>query len=200
VEKTTHSLHRIGNFEDLKGDYVVLACLAKNINRETQEGRKGLARIAHILAQNKPVRIIPEFAWKISPVVTAVYDNIETVKKIIKILKQEDIGISIVVSGLISEIKQVLEDINLNIHTIHFSLGTFGKKELLPHKKILEISTMCGHHCISPQFIKYYYRLIKKEKITVEKAAEKLAKPCVCGIFNITRAVSILNELTNLDL
>jgi hypothetical protein len=197
VKKITHSLHRKGNIESLKKDYVILACLAKNFNRETPDGRKRLIKIAQILNQNKPVDIIPEYAWNVSPVVTAVYDNIETVKKIMKILKEKDLGISIVVSGLVSEISQALKDIGLNMHTIHFSLGTFGKKELLPDKKVLELTTMCGHHCISAQSIIYYSKLIKKEKITVENAARKLAKPCVCGIFNITRAVSLLNELIN---
>ncbi|MEE9376828.1 MAG: hypothetical protein V3V33_02195 [Candidatus Lokiarchaeia archaeon] len=131
--------------------------------------------------------------------ITAVYDNIETVKKIIKILKEEDIGISIVVSGLVSEIKQAVEEVGLNIHTVHFSLGIFGKKELLPSKKVLEVTTTCGHHCISPQSIKHYSKLVKNEKITVEKAAEKLAEPCICGIFNISKAISILNELNEVN-
>lgn len=131
--------------------------------------------------------------------ITAVYDNIETVKEIIKILKEEDIGISIVVSGLVSEIKQTVEEVGLNIHTVHLSLGIFGKKELLPSKKVLEVTTTCGHHCISPQSIKHYSKLVKNEKITVEKAAEKLAEPCMCGIFNISKAISILNELNEVD-
>ncbi|MFX0003241.1 MAG: hypothetical protein ACFE9C_04210 [Candidatus Hodarchaeota archaeon] len=184
----------------MKKDYVVLACLAKNINRETIEGRNGLIQIANILSQNNPISMIPEFTWEISPVVTAVYDNIEIVKQVVKNLKEENLGISVVISGIISEIKKVVEDIGLNIHTIHFSLGIFGKKELLPNKKVLEITTMCGHHCISPQSIKHYCELIKQEKITVEKAAEKLAEPCVCGIFNITRAIVILKELINSEL
>jgi len=116
-----------------------------------------------------------------------------------KTLKEENIGISIVVSGLVSEIKQTVEEVGLNIHTVHFSLGTFGKNELLPSKKVLEVTTTCGHHCISPQSIKHYSKLIKNEKITVEKAAEKLAEPCICGIFNTSKAISILNELNEVD-
>jgi len=55
---------------------------------------------------------------------------------------------------------------------------------------------MCGHHCISPQSVENYVNLIKKGKISVERAAEKLAKPCVCGIFNPKRAERILKKLT----
>lgn len=72
----------------------------------------------------------------------------------------------------------------------------FGKKNLLPDDKILEITSMCGHHCVSPQSVKHYIDLINKDKISIEKAAQKLAKPCICGIFNTKRATEILKDLT----
>ena len=110
--------------------------------------------------------------------------------------KKEDSGISIVISGLISEIQRAIEEVGLSMHTVHFSLGTFGKKELLPTEKVLEITTSCGHHCISAQSVEHYVDLIKKGKISIERAAEKLAKPCVCGISNTKRYVEILKELS----
>ncbi|MFX0025108.1 MAG: hypothetical protein ACFE8M_01745 [Candidatus Hermodarchaeota archaeon] len=155
-----------------------------------------MIKIAEIFKQNNPVNIIPEFTWKISPVITAVYDNIHSVKDVIQNLKKAELGISIVISGLISEIKKLLDDMGLNMHTIHLSLGIFGKKELLPpEQKVLEITTMCGHHCISTQSVKYYIDLIREGKISIEKAAQNLAKPCICGIFNTSRAIEVLNEL-----
>jgi hypothetical protein len=36
---------------------------------------------------------------------------------------------------------------------------------------------------------------VKKKKITVEKAAVELAKPCLCGIFNPHRAAILLRKL-----
>lgn len=193
--KLTHSLHRQGKVEDLKGDYIILAMLAAGINDEYPDSRLKLLRVGEILSKYNPVNIIARVAWKISPVITATYSNIKTVKKVLKDLKKEDLGISIVVSGLSSEIKKILREIGLNVHTIHISLGIFGKKELLPTEKILEITTMCGHHCISPQSVEYYVNLIKQGKISVEKAAKKLSKPCVCGIFNTSRAIDILTTL-----
>jgi len=192
----THSLHRIGAVNDLKGDYIVLACLAKGINRESPEARQSMIKIAQILKEHDPLNIIPEFTWKISPVITAVFKDINIVKKVILALKNEDLGISIVISGLISEVQAALNEIGLRMHTVHLSLGTFGKKELLPNEQeILEITTMCGHHCISPQSVLHLLDQIKKGKTTAEKAAKKLAKPCVCGIFNTERATSLLNKL-----
>jgi hypothetical protein len=39
---------------------------------------------------------------------------------------------------------------------------------------------------------------IKKKRITVEKAAVELAKPCLCGIFNRHRAARLLQKMAAL--
>lgn len=192
----THTLHRKGIEKDLKEDYVVLAMFAAGINDNYDDSRQKIIRIGEIMNEHKPVNIMSERGWRVSATITAAYDDIESVKNVILQLKKEDLGISIVVSGLISEIKNVLLEVGLNIHTVHFSLGnTFGRRDLLPKEKILEITTMCGHHTVSPQSITHYIELVKQGKLTVEKAAKKLTKPCVCGIFNTSRAVQILNTL-----
>ena len=191
----THSLHRRGKKADLREDYVILAMLAKDFNEKFFDSRQRLIRVGEILNEYRPINIMKKELWKVSPVVTATYSDIKTVKRLIKTLKQEDLGISIVVSGLLDEIQKMASKIKINLHTVHFSLGVFGKKELLPHDEILEITTMCGHHCISPQSVEYYVKLIRNRKISVQKAAKKLKKPCVCGIFNTSRAVHILNRI-----
>ena len=191
----THSLHRKGIKEDLKKDYVILAMLAAGVNDNYDDSRQKLIRIGEILKEHNPVNIMPEVGWRTSPTVTATFADINTVKRIIRILKKEDLDVSIVISGLISEIENAVKDTDLDMHTIHFSLGIFGKKELLPKEKILEITTMCGHHTVSPQSIAHYVKLIKQGKITVEKAAKKITRPCVCGIFNTSRAIQILKSL-----
>jgi len=195
VISITHSLHRKGNIDDLKQDYVILAMLSRNINDKYPDSRERLIKVGNILKEHSPVNMMSENLWTISPVITAVYDNIHSIKKILKKLKEEDLGISIVVSGLISEIQSVAKEVGLKLHTAHLSLGIFGNKENLPDDKILSITTMCGHHCISPKSIADYVQKIKEKKITIDKAAEKLAKPCVCGIFNINRAKNLLKSL-----
>ncbi len=192
----THSLHRIGTESDLKEDYVILAMVARGYNDTNPEAREKLIKIGEILEQHNPTNMIIKPAWKVSTVIQGVFENKKDVKDVLKALKKENLGVSIVVSGLISEITPVLKDIDLKPHTIHLSLGIFGKKEKLPSEEILELTTMCGRHCISPQSVENYVNLIKKGKISVEKATEKLAKPCVCGIFNPKRATMILRKLT----
>jgi len=191
----THTLHRIGIEKDLKRDYVILAMLAAGVNDNYDDSRAKMIKIGEILNEHNPINIMSEIGWKTSPTITAAYGDIETVKKIIQILKEEDLGISIVISGLISEIEKVLKEVGLDVHTVHFSLSFHGKKELLPQKKILEITTMCGHHTVSPQSITHYVDLIKRGKTTVEKAANKLTRPCVCGIINTSRIIEILATL-----
>jgi hypothetical protein len=191
----THSLHRIGRESDLKEDYVILAMVARGLNDTNPEAREKLIKIGEILEQHNPTNMIIKPAWKVSTVIQGTFENKKDVKDVLKVLKKEDLGVSIVVSGLISEITQVLKDIDLKPHTIHLSLGVFGKKERLPSEEILELTTMCGHHCISPQSVENYVNLIKRGNLSVEKAAEKLAKPCVCGIFNPKRATMILKKL-----
>jgi len=181
--------------ESLRKDIVLLSCLAKDYNREDPKAREKIIKIAEIFNRNNPVNIIQKFTWSVSPVITAVYDDIDNVKMIINALKKENLGISIVISGLISEIKELLRESELKMHTVHLSLGVFGNKDLLPKDpEILEITTMCGHHCISPQSVEYYLKLVEEGKISIEKAAQRLAKPCICGIFNFSRAIEILNK------
>jgi hypothetical protein len=54
---------------------------------------------------------------------------------------------------------------------------------------------MCGHGLVSGRLVKKMVEDIKKNKITVEKAAIELAKPCLCGIFNPDRAAKLLKKL-----
>lgn len=191
----THSLHRKGTIENLNSDYVIIAMLAAGYNDKIPSIKKNHFRVGEILEKHGPVNILRKAGWGISSVIQACFDDIEKVKNILIELKKEELGISIVVSGLVSEIKKITTEIGLTMHTIHFSLGEFGKKSELPLEKVLEITTMCGHHCVSSQSVEYYIENIKKGKITIEKAAENLTKPCVCGIFNTKRAMNILKSI-----
>ena len=196
----THSLHRKGKRSDLENDYIILAMLAANFNDKYEDSRRKLIEIGAILKKYNPNNIMSEAAWKMSPTITAAFTDIETVKKIILELKEKDFGISIVISGLIFEIEAIVSEIGLKPHTVHLSLGTFGKKELLPSEDTLEITTMCGHHCISPTSVSTLARQIALKKISIDKVIKKLSKPCVCGIFNTSRAVKILNTMVKREL
>jgi hypothetical protein len=197
LKKMTHSLHRRGTINDLKQDYVIIAMLATGVNDKTvyPDAKERQLRVGEIMKNNNPTNLLSEAGWKLSSVVQGCYSDINDIRNVLKTLKEEDLGISVVVSGLISEITDLCQEIGLNMHTVNLSLGEFGNKSKLPSDKILEITTMCGHHCISSQSVEHYVEQIKKGKISLEKAAEKLTSPCVCGIFNTNRAKQVLKEL-----
>jgi hypothetical protein len=54
---------------------------------------------------------------------------------------------------------------------------------------------MCGHGMVSVNLILKMVEKVKKRKVTAEKAAEQLFKPCMCGIFNPHRAAKLLTRL-----
>jgi hypothetical protein len=125
---------------------------------------------------------------------SAVYTSYEDVKNVIKGLKKADLGISVVVTGILDHVHKACKCSGLEPHTVNLSAGTFGNLELLPEDKILEITTMCGHHMISPFLVKYLIEEIKKERLTYEEASVELAKQCTCNFFNVDRGIKLMKE------
>ncbi len=74
--------------------------------------------------------------------------------------------------------------VSLKPHSINVSLGVWGKKELLPEESVLEMTTLCGHHMVSPKIVWTLAEIVVKGMMTPDKAAVRLARLCPCGIFN----------------
>ncbi len=200
----THTLHRQGTRESLSRDYPLVSVAAHGIN-EKGAGPK-LGRFLEICWKHGPVNlgdmkqgsIFTYDAEQIyknvsdTTIVECVFDDINKVEAVLRELKEEDIGMPVVVSGLLDETRKVCQKVGLEVHTVAQSLGVWGKTSLLPRKEVLEITTMCGHGMVSAGIVEKMIEDIKKGKISPEKAAKKLAKPCECGIFNPTRAAELL--------
>ncbi|MHA1578788.1 MAG: hypothetical protein ACTSUQ_04040 [Candidatus Freyarchaeota archaeon] len=193
----THTLHRLGSLDSLRNDFVVVAIYAHGINDGLPDSREKMLRIAEILKSQEPVNMIDEFLWNLTPAIQAVYDDREKLKEALRLLKKENLGISVTVSGLISEVRRVAEELGLKLHTVNLSLGVFGNKRLLPTEEILEITSMCGHHCVSPNLVRRLISDVKKGRLTPEEAAEQLSKPCVCGVFNKSRAAALIRNIVS---
>ena len=110
-------------------------------------------------------------------------------------LKKEDLGMSIVVSGLVDHVKECCHKVGLEPHTVESSLGRIGRTDLLPPNEILEIATMCGHSMVSVNFINEMIEKCRKGRCTPEEAAAELFKPCICGIFNTDRAAMLIRKM-----
>jgi hypothetical protein len=126
--------------------------------------------------------------------VHAVYSNKRDIGNVLSDLKQEDLGISITVSGLFDEIFDACKNIGVEPHTAQMSLGIWGKKELLPKPSTLETCTLCGHSKVSSRLIETLTNEVKEGVTTTDRAAIELVKQCTCNIFNTSRAIEIINK------
>lgn len=205
----THTLHRQGTVDSLQGDWVVQmreargyndqgACL--KIKRFLEIGLKyspvnGGATIAGNALTLDWQRIIDEVG-KNEKTANAhvVFDDIKKVAAFLKELVKVDLGISVVISGLHEENERMCRAAGIRRHTTLHSLGIWGKTEMLPSPKILEVTTMCGHGTIPFRLVRRMAEAVKSGRTTLEKAARELGKSCVCGVFNPTRARALLQE------
>ena len=200
----THSLHRFGNPENLEGDYVIFAMSAKGINE------KGSAQA---------MRTFMEMALDLDPVnagdmktgnifthsreeilagvqdisiVHAVFVDEAKVSELLERVKEADLGVSIVVSGLFDNVKSAGEASGVHQHTVECSAGVWGQVGKLPSADVMQVTTMCGHGMVAAQLVERRARDIRSGKLTTQQAARELAKLCVCGIFNPVRAERLL--------
>ncbi len=201
----THMLHRKGTAAGLGDDYPVLTIRARGYNdtglpamRKVLEiaskyrivnfgdiiqGSKFIVDLDAVLTSDKPN----------TPIIHMVFTNTGELGRFMEELKLADLGISVVVSGLFREIFRCCREAGLKPHTVSYSLGVFGKGEKLPAPDVLEVTTMCGHSLISAALVKKVARQVRAGRVSPEKAAETLAKVCVCGIFNPARAARLLS-------
>lgn len=203
----THTLHRSGNVESLSIDYPILVMAAQGIN--SKEVAPKFRKALEIILKHNPVNVgdmktgnyfrkglkTVLNSTRENSIVHGVFTNKKDLEECLKELRDSDVGMSVVVSGLFSEVWDSLKKIGLKPHSLNISLGVYGKKELLPEQGVLDITTMCGHHCVSPLLVKKMVADIKKDKTCIEDAAHELAKPCVCGVFNTLRAERLLEDL-----
>lgn len=205
----THTLHRLKSKKGAQDDYVILVMPARGINNvDVVEKYKQYLRLlnkhnpcnlggmkAGNIATNTFEEILDNLTDDI-PMIHAVYDTRDDLISALSDLKKADLGFSVVVSGLLDDVDTCAKEAHIQRHSVDISLGILGKTDKLPPEPILEITTMCGHAMISSNLVFQMIDRIKAGKITAEEAATELAKPCACGVFNITKATRLLTELS----
>ena len=207
----THTLHREGDLQNLREDYVLICYPTRGINSEgsNEKFRQIWEVVSHYgnrLANfgnmdngtSLKIRLDDMIRSKKHRVVHAVFKDRETLKACLQEIKDRDFGMSVVVSGLYDEVEKICREIGLSPHTVNQSLGVHGKKENLPGKDVLEIITMCGHMMISKNLIAKMVKDIRKGKITPRDGAVEISKRCECGIVNTDKAENVLKKMAAL--
>ncbi len=202
----THSLHRSGPIESQKKDFNWFMYQTKGVN-DVDIKPKALEFIAAAEAVGSEnwgdVKSGPKTRYSIEEIkdkitdksrVRGVFTKREQIIEFLQKIKEKDLGLSVVITGVLSEVIPACEEAGVTPHSVNYSLGVWGKKDNLPDDTTLSITTMCGHHMIPPKFVEHMMKQVEKGRLTPEEAAIKLANFCYCGIFNQVRCADIISE------
>ncbi len=205
----THTLHRRGTPENLANDYVVFAMSAKGINEKDSATK--MRQFMQIAQRYNPVnlgdmktgntysvgteKVMADI--KDTSIVHVVFTDLETVAKVVQEVKDADLGMSVIISGLFDSAKECCQKTGLTLHTVEHSLDIWGKTEKLTPGDVLEVTTMCGHGMVAANLVVSMAEDIKAGRLSPEEAAEELAKQCCCGIFNPVRAAELLGAMAD---
>jgi hypothetical protein len=201
----THTLHRFGTAENLSEDYVVFAMSAKGINEKGSAPQ--MKRFLELAFSMNPINAGDMKTGNIFShtkeqllagvqdvsIVHAVFTSEEKVAEFLECIKAEDLGLSVVVSGLIDRVKEIGKASGIpHQHTVECSGGVWGRTDKLPSGDTMQVTTMCGHGMVAAQLVERRAKDINSKRMTPAEAAKDLAGLCVCGVFNPVRAEKLL--------
>ncbi len=209
----THSLHRTGTAESLKDDFVLIARPALGFN-EKGAGRK-IGRMLEIVFEAGPANIgvletgdlLPrgmDFEAVIAQMndssgIRCSFSSGEKLGRVLRRFKEEDLGMSVTVSGIIDDVFALCEEVGLEPHSINLSLGVHGNTDILPDEQFREFTTMCGHALVASSLAQKGIEGVRCGRMGPRDAAVMVGMPCACGLFNLDRATAILSKLSTSD-
>jgi len=218
----TNTLHRYGDAESFRDDYVVFAICSRGKNDENSVPK--LKKFLEMAVPFKPVNLgdarhggalrpsrsmNPLAHWKrdAKPDFQAVIDGLDTpttaaavfdsrvaAEDFVKAVKEADLGLSVNISTSIDGAEQCCHEANICRHSVGYSLGFEGKTDHLANEDVLKLSTMCGHGMVSSSFAKKMIDWVKEGRRTPAQAVTYLSRFCSCGVFNPSRAQRILED------
>jgi hypothetical protein len=209
----THSLHRVGTAESLKDDFVLIARPALGFN-DKGAGRK-IGRMLEIIFEVGPANIgfletgdLLPMGVDLGAVIARMDDSSgircsfssgEKLKEVLRRFKEEDLGISVTVSGIIDDVFAICDQVGLEPHSINLSLGVHGNTDILPDEQVRELTTMCGHALVASSLARKGIEDVRRGRLSPREAAVMVGIPCACGLFNLDRATAILDRLSRTD-
>lgn len=219
----TNTLHRFGDADSFRDDFIVFAMASKGQYQQPDPIPK-LKRFLQLALEFHPVNLgdprhggalrssksmnplahwtrdnTPHFQAVIDGVkdvttCAAVFDNLEAAEKFLARVRQEDLGLSVNISTSVDGAEACCHFAGIPRHSVGYSLGFEGKTEHVPNAQVLMLSTMCGHGMVSHSLAKKMIDFVKENRRTPEEAAAVLTRFCSCGVFNPARARRILES------
>jgi hypothetical protein len=205
----TNTLHRQGEPESLKHDYIIFVHTAKGKNREGSAEK--IREFMKICRKYHPVNmgdvkqgsILRDGVEPESLIATmgegtvgaAVFTDLDTLRQLVEELIRADLGICINITGLLDEVQSCCRKAGITRHSAEHSLGIWGAKDRLPEREVLEFNTMCGHGMVSFNLIRKMTEQVRLRRMTPKQAARMLAKCCACGAFNPARAEVLFERM-----
>jgi hypothetical protein len=204
----TNTLHRQGTAEALGSDYVIFAYTAKGVNRPGLAPK--LQQFMRICLKYHPINMgdskqgnVLQDDIDIQALIanqrdgagaTAVFTDLDTLQKVVAELIEADLGVSIIISGLLDKAQDCCRKNGIERHSVEHSLGFWGSTDRLPEREILEFNTLCGHGMVSFNLIRKMIEYVKLRRLTPKEAAKIMGKCCECGVFNTVRAEMLLSK------
>ncbi len=111
-------------------------------------------------------------------------------------LKAANLGVSINISAPMDAARQCCEQAGIIRHSVEYSLGFQGQMDRLPERRVLDIALMCGHGMVSFSLVRKMIDWVKEGRRSPNEAVCTMARFCVCGVFNISKAERLLEEAT----
>jgi hypothetical protein len=218
----TNTLHRYGDADSFRDDYVVFAICSRGKNDENsvpklkkflemavpfQPVNLGDARHGGALRPSRSMNPLAHWKRDAKPDFQAVIDGLDTpttaaavfnsrvaAEDFVKAVKEADLGLSVNISTSIEGAEQCCHEANICRHSVGYSLGFEGKTEHLANEDVLKLSTMCGHGMVSSSLAKKMIDWVKEGRRTPAQAVTYLTRFCSCGVFNPSRAQRILED------
>jgi hypothetical protein len=218
----TNTLHRFGAPATFRDDFIVFAIAARGVNDQGASAK--LQEFLRLATTHNPVNMgnavkggIYRPSQKLNPLVhwrrpvsvdfkavvdsldgcttaAAVFDKLASLEAFLADLKRANLGISVNVASLTDAAHTCCRQAGITRHSVGYSLGFHGDLNLLPDRRILELSTMCGHGMVSHNLARKMVDWVREGRRNPKQAATCMARFCTCGVFNPVRAERVLEE------
>jgi hypothetical protein len=218
----TNTLHRFGDANSFRDDYIVFAIASKGKNDDgaLEKLREflrmaipygpvnlGDARHGGCLRPSREMNPTAHWGRDMKPDFEAVVNGLTHVttcaavfndrvkaEEFVKAVKERDLGLSVNISTSIDGAEQCCHYAGIPRHSVGYSLGFEGKTEHLPNAHVLMLSTMCGHGMVANSLAKKMIDWVREGRRTPNEAATYMQRFCSCGVFNPARATRILED------